>query len=117
MVARVAAFESGIDRFQAGLPRLTAFVLPGRSRGSALLHVARAAARRAERIVVSRSRTVRPDPAVVVYLNRLADLLFVLARVEDRAAGAGDRKVRIHPAPRRPRNALLPGRRGPRRRT
>jgi cob(I)alamin adenosyltransferase len=107
---RVRAFETEIDRFQASLPRLASFVLPGESRRSAFLHVARAAARRAERTVVARTRSLRADPKVVVYLNRLGDLLFVLARVEDRSTGAGDRRGRIRQAP-RPVRRNLSGRR------
>ncbi len=79
--------ERAIDRAEAELPRLTAFVLPGGSPLAALLHVARTSCRRAERAVVALSSLERVPPALLVYLNRASDLLFVLARLANHRAG------------------------------
>jgi cob(I)alamin adenosyltransferase len=84
--AQVDALEADCDRFNAGLPELKSFVLPGGSEAAARLHVARAVCRRAERDVLEASEQVELNPLVLVYLNRLSDLLFILAR----AANAGD---------------------------
>jgi cob(I)alamin adenosyltransferase len=84
--AQVEALEADCDRFNAGLPELKSFVLPGGSQLAATLHVARAVCRRAERDVLEASGQVELNPLVLVYLNRLSDLLFILAR----AANAGD---------------------------
>jgi cob(I)alamin adenosyltransferase len=73
--------EKGIDRLNAGLTPLTSFVLPGGRSAAAWCHVARAVCRRCERDVVSLSRSEPVNPQVIVYLNRLSDLLFVLARI------------------------------------
>lgn len=89
-VARVAEMESWIDEADGVLPALTAFVLPGGSEGAAALHVARTVCRRAERAVVALSRHEVVDDDVTVYLNRLSDLLFTLARLENLEAGRGD---------------------------
>jgi len=88
----VAALESHIDRFDAGLPPLGEFILPAGTRAAALLHVARTVCRRAERRLVT---LVRQNPAEVsrvllAYLNRLGDLLFVLARQANAAGGQPD---------------------------
>lgn len=84
--AHVRRLERAIDRRQAGLPSLRAFVLPGGAPAAALLHLARAVCRRAERSVVGLARRSPVDPRIVSYLNRLSDLLFVLARAENRRA-------------------------------
>jgi cob(I)alamin adenosyltransferase len=84
---RVASLEAAIDTRDARLPPLTAFVLPGGAPLAAFLHVARTVCRRAERAVVALGRAEAMDPAIVVYLNRLSDLLFVLAREANHAAG------------------------------
>ena len=76
----VARLERAIDEAQAKLPPLRAFLLPGGSHLGAFLHLARTVCRRAERAVVSLARKQRVDPLIGVYLNRLSDLLFVLAR-------------------------------------
>jgi cob(I)alamin adenosyltransferase len=81
----IDALESDCDRFNADLPELKSFVLPGGSETAARLHVARAVCRRAERDVLDASEQVELNPLVIVYLNRLSDLLFILAR----AANAG----------------------------
>jgi len=79
-----------IDRLDAGLPPLQAFILPGGAPKGAALHVARTVCRRAERGVVGLAREVAVSPAIGRYLNRLSDLLFVLARAANARAGAGD---------------------------
>ena len=87
---RAEELERWIDEMQERLPALTAFVLPGGVPAAAALHLARTVCRRAERAVVRLSHTEAVDPRIVVYLNRLSDLLFVLARGENQRAGAGD---------------------------
>jgi cob(I)alamin adenosyltransferase len=77
----VHSLEQAIDRLNAGLQPLTSFVLPGGRRDAAWCHQARTVCRRAERDVVTLTRTEPVNPQVLVYLNRLSDLLFVLARV------------------------------------
>ena len=88
--ARIAQLEHAIDAGESELPPLTAFILPGGTPKSAALHVARTVCRRAERRVVQLARTVELPPLVSIYLNRLSDLLFVLARVASHRAGAGE---------------------------
>jgi cob(I)alamin adenosyltransferase len=73
--------ESAIDRLNEPLAPLKSFVLPGGSAAAAWCHLARTVCRRAERDVVTLARGAAINPQVVVYLNRLSDLLFVLARV------------------------------------
>jgi cob(I)alamin adenosyltransferase len=75
--SQIDALESDCDRFNAGLPELKSFVLPGGSELAARLHVARAVARRAERRALAAGEV---NPLALVYLNRLSDLLFILAR-------------------------------------
>jgi cob(I)alamin adenosyltransferase len=87
---RIAQLERAIDAAEDELEPLRAFVLPGGTPKSAALHVARTVCRRAERRVVHLQETVELPPLVIVYLNRLSDLLFVLARVANRRAGAGE---------------------------
>ena len=82
----VARLELTIDRLEHELPPLRHFILPGGSPAGALLHVARTVCRRAERRVVSLG-TDTVDPAVIIYLNRLSDLLFVMARAVNHRAG------------------------------
>jgi cob(I)alamin adenosyltransferase len=83
--AHVAELEAAIDRFEAGLDPLRAFILPGGASAAAQLHMARCISRRAERRLVelAAAETVRGE--LVRYLNRLSDLLFVLARVVNKA--------------------------------
>jgi cob(I)alamin adenosyltransferase len=78
---QAALLEAAIDRLNANLQPLTSFVLPGGHLAAAWCHLARTVGRRAEREVVALQRTEFVNPQVVVYLNRLSDLLFVLARV------------------------------------
>jgi cob(I)alamin adenosyltransferase len=79
--AQVSELEELCDRFNEGLPNLKSFVLPGGSEASARLHVARAVCRRAELAAIQTAASIPIDPLVPVYLNRLSDLLFILARV------------------------------------
>jgi cob(I)alamin adenosyltransferase len=78
--AQVSDLEELCDRFNEGLPDLKSFVLPGGSEASARLHVARAVCRRAELAAIETATSIPIDPLVPVYLNRLSDLLFILAR-------------------------------------
>ena len=87
---RIAQLERAIDDGEHELEPLKSFILPGGTPKAAALHVARTVCRRAERRVVSLAREVDMPPLVVIYLNRLSDLLFVLARVANRRAGAGE---------------------------
>ncbi len=73
--------EAEIDEWQELLPPLTSFILPGGSQPGAALHIARTICRRAERRTVSLARAEPINEAVIVYLNRLSDWLFVLARL------------------------------------
>jgi cob(I)alamin adenosyltransferase len=78
--AQVDRLEADCDRFNAELPELKSFVLPGGTEAAARIHVARAVCRRAERAVLDAAEQVELNPLVTVYLNRLSDLLFILAR-------------------------------------
>lgn len=86
----VGALEAAIDQHEATLPKLTQFVLPGGSAAAARLHLARCVCRRAERAVVTLGQREPVREIATRYLNRLSDLLFVLARTANHAAGAGD---------------------------
>jgi cob(I)alamin adenosyltransferase len=88
--ARITAFERAIDDAEAGLPALTAFVLPAGAPKACALHLARTVCRRAERSVVALARREDIPAAFVVYLNRLSDLLFTLARRANHHQGVGD---------------------------
>ncbi len=87
---RVADLEAWIDEVTDALPELTAFILPGGVATAAALHVARTVCRRAERAVVRLAEAEHVAPVVLPYLNRLSDLLFTLARDENRRAGVQD---------------------------
>lgn len=87
----VAALEADIDRWEEALPALTSFVVPGGTRAAADLHVARTVCRRAERELLALSRVEDLSGSVAaVYLNRLADFLFVAARAANHEAGVPD---------------------------
>lgn len=86
----VTRLEQALDEYNASLPALKDFILPGGGMAAAQCHMARTIARRAERCVVSLQRAESVRGEVVRYLNRLSDLLFVLARVLAREAGAGE---------------------------
>jgi cob(I)alamin adenosyltransferase len=82
--------EESLDAFNAKLPALKDFILPGGSRAASLAHVARTVCRRAERTLVALNRTDPVAPPLLQYVNRLSDLLFVLARMFNRQAGGDD---------------------------
>ena len=95
----VAVIEREIDRLEAGLTPLTSFVLPGGTPLAAALHHARTVCRRAERSVTALAAREPVSPLVVQWLNRLADLLFVMARFANTRAGVADQAW----TPRKPR--------------
>ena len=84
---QVDGLERDCDRFNAELPELKSFVLPGGSEVAARLHVARTISRRAEREALVASGLYTVNPLALVYLNRVSDLLFILARTANAAAG------------------------------
>ena len=88
--ADVAELEGWIDALEAELEPLRNFVLPGGSRAASLLHLARTVCRRAERAVIALAECEEIEGLLIRYLNRLSDLLFVMARVENRRAGVAE---------------------------
>ena len=84
---QVDGLERDCDRFNADLPELRSFVLPGGSEAAALLHVARTVCRRAEREALAAAAEHGVSPLALVYLNRLSDLLFILSRAANAADG------------------------------
>jgi cob(I)alamin adenosyltransferase len=87
---QVARLDALLLRYNATLPRLQEFILPGGSRSAAIAHIARTVCRRAERAIVSLGGEEAIRPACRQYVNRLSDLLFVLARVLNRHEGGTD---------------------------
>jgi cob(I)alamin adenosyltransferase len=87
---RIVALERAIDEADGELPRLQKFVLPSGTPKAAALHLARTVCRRAERAVVGLAREADVPGEVLVYLNRLSDLLFTLARLANHRAGVPD---------------------------
>lgn len=88
--SRIAEFERAIDEADDELAPLKAFILPGGSPKAAALHLARTTCRRAERSVVALAASEEVPELFLVYLNRLSDLLFTLARLANHRAGIGD---------------------------
>ncbi len=88
--ARIEELERAIDRAESELTPLTSFILPGGTHAAAHLHLARTVCRRAERSVVALAQTDPVRPEVLRYLNRLSDLLFVLARLANARGGVPD---------------------------
>lgn len=88
--ARITELELAIDDAESELEPLRAFIIPGGTPKAAALHVARTVCRRAERHVVRLQRDVDIPVLAIIYLNRLSDLLFTLARLANRRAGAGE---------------------------
>jgi len=84
--------EKAIDNFDSKLDSLKNFILPGGSKSSALLHICRTVTRRAERRVVALNNTVKVGSNIIIFLNRLSDLFFVLARYENKVSGIADTK-------------------------
>jgi cob(I)alamin adenosyltransferase len=91
----VKELENVIDKYDQEVGAIQYFILPGGSREASLLHLARGIARRAERNCVELSSIERINPAVISYLNRLSDLLFMLARVMNKRRDVND--VPWHP--------------------
>src|SRR5690606_16627996 len=91
---QVQRLEAAIDRLNASLAPLQSFILPGGTPAAAWCHLARSVCRRAERRVVSLQRSQTVNPQAAIYLNRLSDLLFVLAR---QLNGGGTRDVLWQP--------------------
>lgn len=87
---QIARLDARLAHYNATLAPLREFILPGGTRGAAQAHVARTVCRRAERAVVALARVETVNPPVRQYLNRLSDLLFVLARFINRVEGTGD---------------------------
>ncbi len=87
---RIQQMETWIDAATEETPELRSFILPGGTRGASILHMARTICRRAERAVVRLNQEEDSDPVVVRYLNRLSDLLFAMARLENCRAGVPD---------------------------
>lgn len=88
--ADITRLEQRLDALNADLPPLKDFILPGGGRAAAACHLARTVARRAEREVVTLARHDAVRPEAIRYLNRLSDLLFVIARVLARGSGHGE---------------------------
>ncbi|MEP7063417.1 MAG: cob(I)yrinic acid a,c-diamide adenosyltransferase [Betaproteobacteria bacterium] len=88
--ARVVGLEAAVEAFNTDLAPLKEFILPGGTRGAGLAHVARTVCRRSERAVVTLAGSAEVSDVARRYLNRLSDLLFVLARSLNRAAGRPD---------------------------
>ena len=88
--AQVERLEALVEEFNADLPMLKEFILPGGTRAAALAHVCRTICRRAERAIVRLSTAETTSDASRRYVNRLSDLLFILGRVLNRAGGRGD---------------------------
>ncbi len=89
---QVQQLEQWIDELEAELPALKNFILPGGSKGAACLHLARTVCRRAERKIVRLQREEDIGENVVIFVNRMSDLLFVMARYVNKAAGVEDEK-------------------------
>jgi len=87
---QIARLEDTLEGWNRDLPPLKEFILPGGARPAALAHLARTVCRRAERSLVTLARTDGVSESARIYLNRLSDLLFVLGRVLNRAAGGSD---------------------------
>jgi cob(I)alamin adenosyltransferase len=84
--------EQSIDKYEAQLDELKNFILPGGSKGSAILHICRTISRRAEREVVALKNTEHIGENIVIFLNRLSDLFFVLSRFENKYSNIPDTK-------------------------
>jgi cob(I)alamin adenosyltransferase len=85
-----SALEPVIDKFEGELAPITFFILPGGSAPASMLHICRGVSRRAETAAVALSKSEQINPAIVVYLNRLSDMLFVSARLANKRLGVPD---------------------------
>lgn len=88
--SEIQEMEKAIDLMDARMPELRTFILPGGTEGAAWLHICRGICRRAERSVVRLQETAPLNPLLVIFLNRLSDLLFMMARLENFEAGLTD---------------------------
>lgn len=88
----ISETEKLIDKFESQLDELKNFILPGGSKGAALLHICRTIARRAEREIVALKNTEEIGNNIVIFLNRLSDLFFVLSRFENKYSNIPDTK-------------------------
>jgi len=84
---QVEILEQHIDEMNAGLPALEEFILPGGTTPAAMMHLARTVCRRAERSIITLDQSDVVSPEIIQYMNRLSDLLFVMARVENHRNG------------------------------
>jgi len=82
--------EEAIDHFESRLEELKNFILPGGSKSSSLLHICRSITRRAERRIVTLKENMNIEENIIIFLNRLSDLFFVLARYENKKSGMPD---------------------------
>ena len=82
--------EKEIDKYESKLDELRNFILPGGTKGAALLHICRTITRRAERMTVALNSTVKIGNNIIIFLNRLSDLFFVLARFDNTVTGTPD---------------------------
>lgn len=87
--------ENQIDYFDSKLLPLKNFILPGGSKGAALLHICRTVCRRAERQIVTLKNTVNIGENILIFMNRISDLLFILARYENLLSNINDTKWQI----------------------
>ena len=87
----ITKLEQIIDEFNSKLPTLTNFILPGGTPLSAMIHLARTVCRRAERRLIALMKTEKIEESILVYLNRLSDLLFVTARFINFEAGVNEK--------------------------
>jgi len=88
--AEIKSIEKFIDDLDDELDSLKNFILPGGSRSAAMIHLARTICRRAERRIISLNQSESIDPGIIVYFNRLSDLLFVLSRYVNKTEGIAD---------------------------
>jgi len=95
--ARISELESEIDAIEKELPPLRNFILPGGSKTSSMLHLARTVCRRAERAMVALSEKAKPPAENLIYMNRVGDLLFVMARAENYRKRVPEALWKAHP--------------------
>ncbi len=93
----IVRLEAAIDRMEVDLPSLKNFILPGGTTAASSLHVARTVCRRAERATIKLGESAEIDPLIGIYLNRLSDLLFVLARWVNQKGGRADIEWHANP--------------------
>jgi cob(I)alamin adenosyltransferase len=89
--------EQWIDGHARELKELRTFILPGGTKAAAALHLARTICRRAERWIVELAETEDVNPHIIIYMNRLSDYLFTIARAENQRAGSRDVEITLRP--------------------